>query len=1203
MTLNTQAGADQFPARSLARSLRGKAWAVLIGISTYQNSSLDLSFADRDAKMMKEFLMSPAAGSIPADHICDLINEKATYANVRRALRTFLKRPAAEDLVIIFLACHGAPDADRPNVLYLLTHDTDPTDIAGTAMPMREIDDTLRENLLATKVVIFADTCHSAGIGGPSGRRSAANEAQVINRFFAELSEAKGGVALLTSAESNESAQESVDYEHGVFTHFLLRGLSGEADGFSNAPRDGVVTVDELFHYVQKQVQEATMGGQHPAIGPMIFDKNLVLSVSADLNLKEHLRMGRTLLDIARVTNEPARFQAAANLFAEALQTRLAGTIHLESEIGFGLCLVNIDRQAGIEVLSQLAQNEFPDRDVLLELGVAYARSENIPAAISTFSRFATEFPDDEYAAWAAEYAGWLAHSGPVRKRALLIGVDDYQMSTIDKLAGCVNDVRIIQGIVQDRFGFQHEDVITVLNEKATLANVRRAFKQLAAKSQPGDVVVVHYSGHSVTDSMRPGLAARSREAYLILHDTHIEGSEARRSMTFTELDDWMRKIPAGQRTLILDTHPSVGLVDKAGATDDYVLILASDSAEIAYESSSEIDGVKQPTGLFTSALKHSIEAMRTNSIPLGPLIDRVMTRIKEMAVEQRPVLIGDRAQRLFDREDYLLGLYDLSRLGSFDMIGSALIARRRGQARRLGARFGPGRLAMARAMLDRQDWDAARELAALAEGDGGVAGARALLVQARLLLRLRQDKEARDCIRRFCRHPLSETSSQAVAELSEAAELLGSSAPWALLVAIGRYKVCSEVEGAHNDLDTVRKAIITDWGFPPDHVVVLVDADATRQNVLDEFKRLVARSRSEPALFYFSGNGSSDVEGQPVLVSADGRTEGVFDITISELANLAANSENLVSVIDAGFIRLPEPTPHTRTVEPDKRRRLVGARDLDKGVTSTSAVRVLSSAEIGFLTIYERESILSATTTSTDYELEREIEDGYGRRIVGNLTYGLFGASIPQVSATYADLVDRVGTAIATSETTVLEPAFVNRTQRRLLHDLIDEIELAEVDEAILLLTRTIEERSRRGERFPAGYVELGVAHGLRKRHDLAVSALSKGVAMIQEMIEEGHTEARALESEARYQLGKALYERGNDYTRAVGELNMSLNLNNDNIGVCYYLGQAIRQMVELETLARAETVFQRYLEHGAPLGHEDEVRGFLQARVAERP
>jgi uncharacterized caspase-like protein len=129
-------------------------WAVVVGISCYKHERLNLKYADRDAEEFCQLLCTASGGGFDRDHIRLLLNDQATQGEVRRALRTFLKRPAREDLVLIYLACHGAPDPDRLDNVYLLTHDTDPDDISSTALPMREIDASLRETLIAERVVI-----------------------------------------------------------------------------------------------------------------------------------------------------------------------------------------------------------------------------------------------------------------------------------------------------------------------------------------------------------------------------------------------------------------------------------------------------------------------------------------------------------------------------------------------------------------------------------------------------------------------------------------------------------------------------------------------------------------------------------------------------------------------------------------------------------------------------------------------------------------------------------------------------------------------------------------------------------------------------------------------------------------------------------------------------------------------------------------
>jgi uncharacterized caspase-like protein len=71
------------------------------------------------------------------------VDEQATTAALTRAVRGFLMKAQPEDLVLLYFACHGGPDPRRPGgPLYLLTHDTEPGDVAGTAFPMDEIDRT-----------------------------------------------------------------------------------------------------------------------------------------------------------------------------------------------------------------------------------------------------------------------------------------------------------------------------------------------------------------------------------------------------------------------------------------------------------------------------------------------------------------------------------------------------------------------------------------------------------------------------------------------------------------------------------------------------------------------------------------------------------------------------------------------------------------------------------------------------------------------------------------------------------------------------------------------------------------------------------------------------------------------------------------------------------------------------------------------------
>ena len=101
-------------------------------------------------------------------------------------------------------------------------------------------------------------------------------------------------------------------------------------------------------------------------------------------------------------------------------------------------------------------------------------------------------------------YAKVLAQSTP-RKRALLVGISDYKYASLNgklgwnDLPGAVNDVDLQRELLVHRFGFQTGDITILKNKQAGRQDILRAMEDLVQWSKPGDVVVIHYSGHGST--------------------------------------------------------------------------------------------------------------------------------------------------------------------------------------------------------------------------------------------------------------------------------------------------------------------------------------------------------------------------------------------------------------------------------------------------------------------------------------------------------------------------------------------------------------------------------------------------------------------------------------------------------------------------------------------------------------------------------
>ena len=57
----------------------------------------------------------------------------------------------------------------------------------------------------------------------------------------------------MVGADTDRQAIEHTSWSNGAFTHILLKGLKGEADGYQSAGvKDGVVTMGELKEYMNR---------------------------------------------------------------------------------------------------------------------------------------------------------------------------------------------------------------------------------------------------------------------------------------------------------------------------------------------------------------------------------------------------------------------------------------------------------------------------------------------------------------------------------------------------------------------------------------------------------------------------------------------------------------------------------------------------------------------------------------------------------------------------------------------------------------------------------------------------------------------------------------------------------------------------------------------------------------------------------------
>jgi uncharacterized caspase-like protein len=221
------------------RGVYERSHAVVIGIDHYQHVT-QLGGAVRDAKAVAQVLEGHGF------EVTMLLDEQATRGAIAEELGDRLHgRAGPNDRVIVFFAGHGVSTGDGDHRMgYLLPIEGKRDAVRATSLSMSELQNWLA-GYSAKHVMFVADACYS----GLALSTRSTGLAPGTATYLQEVTSRKVRFTLVAGMDDQE-AHEDAQSGHGVFTRFLLEGLSGAAD----ANRDGLVTSDELSVYVKPQV-------------------------------------------------------------------------------------------------------------------------------------------------------------------------------------------------------------------------------------------------------------------------------------------------------------------------------------------------------------------------------------------------------------------------------------------------------------------------------------------------------------------------------------------------------------------------------------------------------------------------------------------------------------------------------------------------------------------------------------------------------------------------------------------------------------------------------------------------------------------------------------------------------------------------------------------------------------------------------------
>lgn len=240
-------------AQAQGQSVQDK-WALVVGLSQFQNPSIQLKSGAKDAVDFYNYLVNEAG--FKRDHICLLLNKDATRGKIMNAFASkFL--PAVTrtgDMVVVYVASRGTPPSeDAGKRSFVMAYDSDPEDLYSSGLDMGEFSERLVSGVQSDKTLVVLNTDFS-GNGIPKSRGGAP--------VFAPAQGHSAGHLVITSCAADEKSTDSTGSQNSLFTKCFLQALRK-----SNGKVDLQTAFEETKTNVSAQAKSSSSKGQVPQIG------------------------------------------------------------------------------------------------------------------------------------------------------------------------------------------------------------------------------------------------------------------------------------------------------------------------------------------------------------------------------------------------------------------------------------------------------------------------------------------------------------------------------------------------------------------------------------------------------------------------------------------------------------------------------------------------------------------------------------------------------------------------------------------------------------------------------------------------------------------------------------------------------------------------------------------------------------------------
>lgn len=209
--------------------------AIVVGVEQYTSNLgfKPLYYAVDDAKLIAQTLKEQGY------KVQLLTDSQATRDAILDRIEQVGKTlPEGDGTLIFYFSGHGLAE---DNTNYLASFGAVAGRLQSSALSLKEVEAEIRKTQ-APRAVLFIDACRDPL---PTGSKGA-------NRGF--IYEKSEGMKVLFATKFGEKSYERDELKQGVFSHFLNKGLRGQA-----AEADGLITFDSLTRYVQQGTADWTL--------------------------------------------------------------------------------------------------------------------------------------------------------------------------------------------------------------------------------------------------------------------------------------------------------------------------------------------------------------------------------------------------------------------------------------------------------------------------------------------------------------------------------------------------------------------------------------------------------------------------------------------------------------------------------------------------------------------------------------------------------------------------------------------------------------------------------------------------------------------------------------------------------------------------------------------------------------------------------